>query len=190
MSEDERSPVVKALTGKPVFWAAMMITLVADLGSKAWASAVVQPSRKNIEVIPGLLDLKWAENTGAAFSMLSGQPVVLSLLALVMLSAMGWVMYNSSSDRRVLHAGLGLVCAGAIGNLADRLTLGFVRDFLFFPFELPMWESVSVIPKYWPVFNVADMCIIAGAILLAIGPEEKAEPARTEAPSDEAEAAS
>ena len=53
-----------------------------------------------------------------------------------------------------------------IGNVVDRVTRGYVRDFIFFDFELPFHETVSFIHKYYPVYNVADIWILAGAITL------------------------
>ncbi|RME84191.1 MAG: signal peptidase II, partial [Zetaproteobacteria bacterium] len=104
-------------------------------------------------VIPGVFDLVRAHNTGVAFSLLVGAPSwALAVLALAILA---WIVHAMivSSDRieRLL---LAAITGGAIGNLIDRLRLGYVVDFL----------DVHIGPYHWPAFNVADAAITIGAI--------------------------
>ena len=66
------------------------------------------------------------------------------------------------------QVGFALIVSGAIGNVWDRVTLGWVRDFIYFDFDLPFHEAVGFIPQRYPVFNVADITILAGAIMLII----------------------
>ncbi len=106
-------------------------------------------------LIPGFLDLRGVQNTGAAFSMLSGRSWLVGLLSLGVIVVLVFLAMRMPHDR-VISLGLAFMVGGAAGNLADRLWRGFVVDF----FELTF---VS-----FPVFNVADIFITVGAILAAI----------------------
>ena len=98
--------------------------------------------------------LSYVENTGAAFGILQQGN---GILILVMLGVMAYILYNWKefvSFGKYAKWGAVLILSGAIGNLFDRIMLGFVVDFLDF--------------RIWPVFNVADSCITVGACLLGI----------------------
>ena len=110
--------------------------------------------------------LNYVENTGAAFGMFQHGN---GLLIVVMLAVIGYIIYSWKDLARygaLAHAACLLILTGALGNLYDRMTLGFVVDFID-------W-------RVWPVFNVADACITVGAVLLGVcllrrpKPEEKA----------------
>jgi signal peptidase II len=108
----------------------------------------------SVPVLPPVLRLTLWRNTGIAFGLLSGANEVvgvLAVLAAAWLVAHHWDRWKAS---RTLRVGMGLVLGGAVGNLVDRLRYGYVVDFL----ELP----------YWPIFNVADACIVAGGALLIL----------------------
>ena len=99
--------------------------------------------------------LTHVRNTGAAFGLFQNQALLLSLVAVGLLLAV-YVFRGQISCLGLLgKTGLALIAGGALGNLYDRLTLGYVIDFL----ELP----------YWPVFNLADSCIVVGVGLLLLG---------------------
>lgn len=171
MSEPQ-SFAERAFKSKGIFWIILVGGLVADLASKAWADAVVRPTDPNVTpIIDGFIGWKWATNEGAAFSILHGRPVLLAVIAAAVLGALFLYMYKAEPKRRWYLIALGLVASGAIGNLYDRILLGHVRDFMFFIFDLP-YHGTSIlgfeIPRKYPVFNVADMAIIAGVLLLIL----------------------
>ncbi len=122
------------------------------------------------DIIGEYLRLTYIHNTGAAFGISLGPYsreifLVLSLVALVALAMMYY--YTPLQDRMRL-ASIALICAGAIGNLIDRVrSERGVVDFL----------DVGVGSVRWPVFNVADMAVTAGAVILALSlwKEEKRE---------------
>lgn len=143
--------------------------IVAALGiyaldqlSKVWAAARLQ-SGGDIEIIPGFLSFIYAENTGIAFGQLqSGGNTGRYLLAsFALAAAVGVAIYffrtPPRNHARILGA-CALLFAGIVGNLTDRLRLGYVIDFV-----LLYMRNFN-----WPVFNVADASICAGAVLLAI----------------------
>lgn len=146
--------------------------LVADLVTKSWALRALAFERG--ELFGGLVPLTLAFNKGAAFGISVGDDsrwlfVPITFLALALLG----VLFKQAEDRDFLRIGaISLVVAGAIGNLYDRIRWDRgVVDFLG-PIDLGFW--------YFPIFNVADIAITCGAIMLAISfwLEERQEAAR------------
>ena len=186
-------------TRKGLFWIVLLVSLVADIATKAWADAYVRPTQPDVTpIIDGFIGWKWAENQGAAFSIMHGRPLLLALIAGGVLLAVFGYVYKAEPKRRWFLAALALVAAGAIGNLYDRILLGHVRDFMFFIFDLPFHGSSIplldwTIPLKYPVFNVADIEIIAGVLILvamSFKPEKKkpapqAEPEKKPEPAEE-----
>ncbi len=103
-----------------------------------------------------LLVLQLERNTGGVFGVLRGKGYLFILLTVVALGAVFWMLRKAQPGQRLLPMALGLVAAGAVGNLVDRVWFGYVRDFLY----------VEIIN--WPAFNVADTCICVAAGLLVI----------------------
>ncbi len=140
-----------------------------DLWSKSVAFEHLIPGRP-ITVVDGCFNLAYAVNRGAAFSLFAGQLnffYVVSAFAAVLLSYFAW-----TSPREELLSSttiLGLLGAGVVGNLHDRIRFGYVRDFLdvYVGHEasarkLESWFGTS----HWPTFNVADAFICIGALCL------------------------
>lgn len=103
-------------------------------------------------VIPGFMDLTYLRNTGAAWGMLGGQNAFLIIFSMVMLALMVFfrkAFLSNTLDHRIA---LGLMSGGILGNLIDRVRLGWVTDFL--DFYIKEW--------HWPAFNIADMAICLG----------------------------
>jgi signal peptidase II len=143
-----------------LFWPVVAIVALLDIVTKAIAVQALVPQRVPHEVLGDYVRLTLVYNPGAAFGLNLGPQsrwifTVLTLVALVIL----WRLYRSTRGGDLLRVlSLALVCAGAIGNLIDRLRsdLGVV-DFL----------DVGVGSTRWPTFNVADMAVSVGAVLLA-----------------------
>lgn len=140
--------------------------LVASLGvylmdqaSKAWAVRRVRFEDRAI--IRGALDLVYAENRGIAFGQLQeggafGRWFFVVLASAAAIAVLFYFFRTPRSDDRILGA-CALLLAGILGNLSDRVRLGFVIDFI-------MLHAGSY---HWPTFNVADASITMGALLLA-----------------------
>ena len=172
MTETSPSLLQRAITTKGVFWLTLLMGLVSDIATKAWADIYVRPTDPHVtQVIPGVFGWKWATNEGAAFSIMHGRPVLLAAIAcIVLLVLLGYVVATDPKRRAFLVA-LGLVASGAIGNLYDRMLLGHVRDFAFFTFDLPLHGTSILgftIPQRWPVWNVADAWIMLGVAMLLV----------------------
>jgi signal peptidase II len=143
-----------------LFWPVIAFVAVLDVVTKAMAVRGLVPQRVPHEVLGEYVRLTLVYNPGAAFGLHLGPQsrwifTVLTLVALVILGRL-YQATRRGDTPRVLS--LALVCAGAIGNLIDRLRsdLGVV-DFL----------DVGVGATRWPTFNVADMAVSVGAVLLA-----------------------
>ena len=126
--------------------------LVADRVAKELAPGIPE---EGLTLIPGVLGLRYAENRGAAFSMLSGYPRLLGVLSLVIIAA-GLIWLRKKKLALFPIAALALMAGGAAGNMFDRLIRGFVPD---------MIETLFV---RFPVFNIADSCLTVGCVLMMI----------------------
>ncbi|MCX5875657.1 MAG: signal peptidase II [Deltaproteobacteria bacterium] len=117
-----------------------------------------------LPVIPGLFDLTYLTNTGAAFGMLAGAKSVWRQVFFVgvAVAAIGVMVFSYKQFRnqgQIFAHAIGLIAGGAVGNLIDRLRFGSVVDFLYFHLGT----------HYWPAFNVADSAITVGVGLFILG---------------------
>jgi signal peptidase II len=130
------------------------VVVVFDQLSKWAVARELGPSRENhrSEIVGDVLGFQYVENSGAAFGMFRGQTVVLTVVAFIVVAALIFSYRRAQHTTWQLTAGLGLLLGGAIGNLVDRIRLGYVVDFI----------AVSV----WPKFNVADSAITIGVLLI------------------------
>ena len=125
------------------------------------AAGLRDPNFDPIEIIPGCLNMFLAHNTGGAFSVLSGNPVLLGLISLAIIFGIVWWARSFSSRHVLPFIALGMVIGGALGNIVDRFRFGYVIDFIDV-----YWGT-----HHWPTFNIADTFIDIGLgmiIVLAI----------------------
>jgi signal peptidase II len=160
---------------RPVlFWGLIVSLIVLDVVTKAVAEVSLAPRGVPREVIGDWVRLTLVYNTGAAFGISLGPHsrwlfLALAIVALVILGR----LYRQTPDHdRFRIASIGLVCAGAIGNVIDRIRhpMGVV-DFI----------DIGVGVHRWPTFNVADMAVSVGAFMLAwsLWAEDRARARRT-----------
>ncbi|MCG5051911.1 MAG: signal peptidase II [Myxococcales bacterium] len=146
-----------------LFSALGLVTILLDQWTKALARTHLRPLRfgEKKVVVEGFFDLRYSENPGVAFGMfqdLQGGRVILTLVAAFAL-AMVVVYLRRADDRHYrLHAALGLIGGGAIGNLIDRIAYGRVTDFI-------VWRYQSF---EWPAFNIADAALVVGVGLMIL----------------------
>ncbi len=178
-------------------WATLLcvfaVGLAVDLASKRWAFQSVAgepvelsyddiagnpsyrlPYHAGVQVLPwDLLDLRLVLNHGAVFGLGQRNRTVFIGFTIVAVSAALWIFgWWTDARNRVAHVGIGLVLAGGIGNLYDRLAYGAVRDFLFLAprWHLPFgwhWPGGSAELFPW-IFNGADMMLLAGMAVLLL----------------------
>jgi len=148
-------------TQLPMLWYRVAILVViGDQLVKRLVTAKLQ-LQPPLELLP-VLELGYAENTGAAFSFLHNaggwQRWFFTAIALVVGTGIAIWMARLKSEQRLLLSSLALVLGGAIGNLIDRMRFGYVVDFI----------SAHWGDHYFPAFNVADSAITIGAGLMLL----------------------
>ena len=148
----------------------MVVAVVAWVVDQATKALVVQnlPLGEVWAPWPGLarfFTFTHTTNTGAAFGLFPDAGWIFVIVAVVVISAILFYYRHLPTEHRLVRVSLGLQLGGALGNLTDRLLRGSVVDFLDF--------------KVWPVFNIADSCIVVGVAILAyyLMREEQARPA-------------
>lgn len=154
---DERKGGKGAFLCAGFFLAAVLVALDRYTKHLAVRSLREKPSRV---LIPGVLELTYVENRGAAFGMLQNAQIFFVVITVVILAAVLYVLFRMPATKRYLplYLTLSVIIAGAVGNLIDRCTTVYVVDFIY----------VSLID--FPVFNVADICVtVATALLLVLG---------------------
>ena len=137
-----------------MIWIVICAVIAADLISKHMIAA---SGITDIVLIPGFFHITYAENTGMAWSLLSGQTGLLAWISAVAIGVLLRYLLVNKPDKLTSFA-LALMIGGAAGNLYDRLFLGYVRDFLNF----------YIFGYDFPVFNIADAALCIGVFLLVI----------------------
>lgn len=149
-------PALNLVNGS-IFLAIAVLVVALDQVSKEWIRTSI-PLGDSLPPI-GNLTIVHVQNTGAAFGLFTDQAFLLSIVAVAGLVVV--LLFFRYLEQLGLAGGiaLSLIFAGALGNLIDRLRIGYVTDFIY----VKLWDNY-----YWPAFNVADSAITTGAILLAI----------------------
>ena len=114
------------------------------------------PLGDSVPFIPHVMELTYVQNTGAAFSLFSGHTWALGIVSLLVSLVLAAALMKPVFRHPVGRACLAVVLAGAVGNLIDRFALGFVTD---------MFRTLFI---RFAVFNVADICVVCGAVLAVI----------------------
>jgi signal peptidase II len=135
--------------------AVAVVVLAADQITKQLVRSSIAPAQSR-DLIPGVLALVHEQNSGVAFSLLTGSEAGVIVITLLVVAAV-LVFFARQRERRWIWLACGLVVGGAAGNLLDRIRAGSVTDFIKLP--------------DWPAFNLADTAITLGvlALFLAIG---------------------
>ena len=144
-----------AALGRWAFLAGVVALVVAaDQFSKAYAVAHLRwgESWMPVAAVRPFFRFTLTHNTGAAFGLFPQGGAVFLLIALVVAAVILYYYRQLPARAWLVRLALGLQLGGALGNVVDRLHQGYVVDFL----EVP----------HWPVFNVADSCIVVGVVLL------------------------
>ena len=141
------------------WYALALLLVVLDQLTKYWVSASL--GYGEARAYTGFFNLVLTHNQGAAFSFLAGAGgwqrgffIAIALVAIVVIS----VLLARHAGDKLFCLSLALILGGAIGNVIDRIALGYVVDFL--DFHVSGW--------HWPAFNLADSAITVGAVLLVV----------------------
>lgn len=134
-----------------------LIVVIGDQLSKMLVSSAMILGQSET-IIENFFYYTYSHNQGAAWGILSGHVGLFILIALIALAAMIYYFTKTTKKEKLTRYGIVLTFAGAIGNIIDRITLGYVRDFIDF-----------VIFGYdFPVFNIADMAVVVGVGLVIL----------------------
>ncbi|MBX3389580.1 MAG: signal peptidase II [Phycisphaeraceae bacterium] len=179
-------PASRSITSWALLLGVIVIGLAIDLFSKYWAfatiagapveftreqalsvsplSALIPPHRPMV-IIPSILNFTLVLNPGAVFGIGAGRTVFFIIVTIVAVAfGLGVFVFATRSRDRLSHIGLGLILAGGLGNLYDRLIYGCVRDFIH-PLPKVTWWGTN--REVWPyVSNVADLFLLIGIALL------------------------
>ena len=137
--------------------AVLLVLIFADQVTKQLAAAYLY-EKEPIELIPGVFELHFLINRGAAFGIMQNQQYFFTITTCIMLCLFVYIYIRIPEKGRYqpLRALLVLLMAGAIGNLLDRVRQGYVIDFFYFK-----WID-------FPIFNVADCYVVIAVVLLAL----------------------
>ena len=144
------------------FFAIMLLVVCCDQLSKMWILKNFALYDSTV-IIPGLFNLTFLRNTGAAFGMFAGHPAWWRQLffigvAVVALVVILFMQRRLGRQNPLYTVSLGLIGGGAVGNLIDRILYGSVVDFL----------DVYIGSHHWPAFNVADSAITVGVAIFLL----------------------
>jgi len=154
MSLARRNDLIMVATG--------IVVIFLDQLVKQWITQYFSGGRadSSIPLLGNILELIYVQNRGVAFSLLEGRESLYGLIVLAV-AVVVWLYWRFRDSSAVLtKVVFGLILGGAIGNLIDRLRLGYVVDFIHF--------QIPSIGFHFAVFNVADSSITVGVILLIV----------------------
>ena len=143
-----------------------------------WLSVENLKKIDTLPLIEDVLHLTYVENRGAAFGMMADQRWIFIIISSVAILGFMLYLYLGHADGPLYSIGMSLVISGGIGNMIDRLALGYVVDFIDCRFvKYPVFTSGGAVWNTFPVFNGADsfVCVGAGIIMLAVILEMRAE---------------
>ena len=148
-------------TGKKLYLFIMLGIGAVDQASK-WLVVKYVPLESTVDIIKGCLRIWHVRNSGAIWGFFQGHnnkliPVVITALAIVALLIVSYFFLRTPDRCRLELTAYTIIMGGALGNIIDRLRLGFVVDFL----------DAYIKSQHWPTFNCADSCITIGVLLLA-----------------------
>jgi signal peptidase II len=154
--------VAAAVIARRAEWMLVLLIVVSDQITKALVRRALD-LHESITLVPDLLALTRVHNTGAAFGMFNaaefpGKTLVLTGVALIALAGVAWYSASIPVTDRLARFGVACILGGAIGNLIDRATAGYVLDFVD-----ASWQGWH----FW-AFNVADAAITIGVILMIL----------------------
>ncbi len=134
-----------------------IITVLFDIVTKYFAVEKLM-GNDSFVLIPKVLRFTYVENTGAAFGMFSDSRIVFMVMSVLIIALLCFIIFKYHGQNKLFDVCIGLILGGGVGNMIDRIRLGYVIDFIDF-YAFDFW-------KY--VFNVADSAVVVGCILAIV----------------------
>jgi signal peptidase II len=123
------------------------LVVLVDQATKLWIQSRMGYG-DSVPVIQNVFHITYILNAGAAFGILENKTWFFVAVALLLIAGVAYIFPRLPAEKPLLKLGAGLLTGGAVGNLIDRVRIGYVVDFFDF--------------RIWPIFNVADICIVCG----------------------------
>lgn len=136
----------------------IILGIIVDRVSKLWAIGTLKGG-KDIVIIDKFFQLSYLENRGAAFGILQNKVIFLSIFTIILILGLSIFLYKNRKKSKLLSISLSLIIGGALGNFYDRIIYKYVVDFILLHYKDKY---------YFPTFNMADVFVVCGTILLAI----------------------
>ena len=133
-------------------------SIIIDQLTKYWALNVLRDGG-SIKIIGEFLRFTYAENRGAAFSILQDQRIFFIIVTIIMLFVLAYIYFKTINISRLSKLSIVMIAGGAIGNFIDRVRFGFVVDFI----DVRFGSFYN-----FPIFNVADSFVVCGTILMIL----------------------
>lgn len=133
-------------------------SIVIDQITKFWAVNVLK-NGGSIKIIGDFLRFTYAENKGAAFSILQNQRGFFIIITIIMLIVLAYIYFKTKNISKMSKLSIAMIAGGAIGNFIDRVRLGYVVDLI----DVRFGNFYN-----FPIFNVADSFVVCGTILMII----------------------
>lgn len=130
----------------------IILSVIADQAVKAFVTANLA-LYGSMPLLPGIVELFYIRNTGGGFSILTDHTWLLTVVTTVLMAGIAWLLVKKFFSHPLAMTTLALILGGGLGNLIDRVRLGYVVDM----FHLQFFPS-------YPVFNVADILVVCGTI--------------------------
>jgi signal peptidase II len=144
----------------------IIVSLGIDQLTKYLARTMIALNAPNITVIPNLFELSYYKNTGMSFGLLEGQQLIFMISTVIALGIFGYLFTSSNyKNKKVYSISVALFIAGTLGNAIDRSILGYVIDFMHFPFLDGILNAVGLSNFY---NNMADMYLSAAIVLFTL----------------------
>lgn len=139
-----------------IIWLTLVVILL-DMVSKYIVSRLLIVN-ESVMVIKNSFNITYVRNTGAAFSIFSGNAFLVMIVSFIII--IGIILYISKNkpSNKMEKGAYSLILGGAIGNFIDRIIYGYVRDFI----------EIDIFGWDYPIFNLADVFVVVGVILLVI----------------------
>ena len=161
LSGVNQSVEIKRADRRWLFWVLVVGMLVIDMWVKRWCETNMAVGQNLRWPWPGVIELQLTYNQGIAFGIMQGKGGLFTPIALAISIGAAWDSFKNPRHSAWFHTSMALLAAGALGNLYDRVTLGYVRDMFATKF------------MSFPVFNWADVCItVATGILILVWTKE------------------
>ena len=132
-----------------------LIVIIFDRAIKLLIAHLI-PYQSFKEIIPNFFNITYVKNYGAAWSLLSGNRIILIMIAILALGLIAYILNQTKIKANEMYC-YGLLVAGIVGNLIDRIFLGYVVDYL----------EVIIFNYRFPIFNLADIAIVISVVLIS-----------------------